>query len=129
MHRNLNIYPGGHYNFFLSLLFLQIWSLLAANSSRYNAPHSSLKIYSGQKQRCRWDFKSGWASSNVVGTICLLVVIWLTELPNSGWAKAHPAHSLAALLCPVWDPEFYSCARLCMHQTLNFITLQYIHMS
>ena len=27
-----------------------------------------------------------------------LVVIGLTELPNSGWAKAHPAHSLAAAL-------------------------------
>ena len=25
-----------------------------------------------------------------------LVVIGLTELPNSGWAKAHPAHPLAA---------------------------------
>ena len=27
-----------------------------------------------------------------------LVVIGLTELPNSGWAKAHPAHPLAASL-------------------------------
>ena len=36
-------------------------------------------------QRCRWFFKSGWASSNAVG------VIGLTELPNSRWAKAHPA--------------------------------------
>ena len=24
----------------------------------------------GVQQRCRWDFKSGWASSNVVGIIC-----------------------------------------------------------
>ena len=23
-----------------------------------------------QYQRCRWDFKSGWASSNVMGIIC-----------------------------------------------------------
>ena len=37
-------------------------------------------------QRCRWVFKPGWASSNVVGIICPLVVIGLTELPNSGWA-------------------------------------------
>ena len=50
-------------------------------------------------QRCRWNFKSGWASSNVVGIICPLVVIGLTELPNSGWAKeAHPAHPPAAAL-------------------------------
>ena len=27
-----------------------------------------------------------------------MVVIGLTELPNSGWAKAHPAHPLAAAL-------------------------------
>ena len=49
-------------------------------------------------QRCRWVFKSGWASSNVVGIICPLVVIGLTELPNSGWAKAHPAHLLGTSL-------------------------------
>ena len=35
-------------------------------------------------------FKSGLASSNVVGKICPLVVIGLTELLNSGWAP-HPA--------------------------------------
>ena len=27
-----------------------------------------------------------------------LVVIGLTELPNSGWAKVHPAHPIAASL-------------------------------
>ena len=27
------------------------------------------KLFDDQ-QRCRWDFKSGWASSNVVGIIC-----------------------------------------------------------
>ena len=43
-------------------------------------------------QRCRWVFKSGCASSNVVGIICLpLVGIGFTELPN-----AHPAHLLTA---------------------------------
>ena len=36
------------------------------------------------KQRCRWIFKSGWASSDVVGIICPLVVIGLTELPIPG---------------------------------------------
>ena len=51
-----------------------------------------------QQQRCRLVLKSRWASSNVVGIICPLVVIGLTELPNSGWAKAHPAHPLAASL-------------------------------
>ena len=52
-------------------------------------------------QRCQWAFKSGWASSNVVGIICPLIVIGLTELPNSRWAEAHPAHPLAtSLLCP-----------------------------
>ena len=30
--------------------------------------------------------------------ICPLVVLEFTELPNSGWAKAHAAHLLAALL-------------------------------
>ena len=30
--------------------------------------------------------------------ICPLVVIGLTELPNSGWAKGHPAHPLAPSL-------------------------------
>ena len=49
-------------------------------------------------QSCRWDFKSGWARSNVVGIICPLVLIGLTELPNSRWAKAHRAHPLAAAL-------------------------------
>ena len=49
-------------------------------------------------QRCRWVFKSRWASSNVVGIICLLAVIGLIELPNFGWAKAHTAHLLAASL-------------------------------
>ena len=38
----------------------------------------------------------------MVGIICPLVVIGLAELPNSGWAKAHPAHPLAASL------EFHS---------------------
>ena len=33
-----------------------------------------------------------------VGIICPLVVIGLTELPNSGWAKAPPACPLAAAL-------------------------------
>ena len=33
-----------------------------------------------------------------------LVVIGLTELPNSGWAKAHPAHPLAASLHDDADP-------------------------
>ena len=44
-------------------------------------------------QRCRWDFKSRWASSNVVGIICP---------PGcnrvNGWAKVHPAHPPAASL-------------------------------
>jgi hypothetical protein len=31
-----------------------------------------------------------------VGKICPLVIIGLTELPNSGWAKAQPSHKLAA---------------------------------
>ena len=52
--------------------------------------------------KCRLVFKSGRASSNVVGIICPLNVIGLTELSNSGWGKAHPAHPLAAsLLCPL----------------------------
>ena len=34
----------------------------------------------------------------MVGIICPLDVIGLTELPNSGRAKAHPAHPLAAAL-------------------------------
>ena len=39
------------------------------------------------------------AVHNVVGKICLpLVGIGLTELPNSGWAKSHPAHLLTASL-------------------------------
>ena len=32
------------------------------------------------------------------GIICPLVVIGLTKLPNSGWAKAHLAHPLAESL-------------------------------
>ena len=55
--------------------------------------------YAGFYQSCRWVFKSGWASISVVGIICPPpVVIGLPELPNSGWAKAHPAHPLAAAL-------------------------------
>ena len=59
-------------------------------------------------QRCRLDFKSGWASSNVVGIICPPVVIGLTELPNSGWAKVHPAHPLAAALNVHYRPLIMS---------------------
>ena len=45
-------------------------------------------------------FKSGWASSNVVGIIypSPLVGIGLTETPNSGWDKANPARPLTATL-------------------------------
>ena len=50
------------------------------------------------KQRCRQVLKSGQASTNVVGIICPLVRIGLTELPDSGWAKPHPAHLLTTSL-------------------------------
>ena len=43
-------------------------------------------------------FRIRGASSNVAGIICPLGVIGVTELPNSGWAKAHPAHLLVASL-------------------------------
>ena len=44
-------------------------------------------------------FKSGGASSNVVGIICPpLVGIGLTELPNSRGAKASPALPLTTAL-------------------------------
>ena len=47
----------------------------------------------------RFENIGGGAISNVVGIICpSLVGIGLTELPNSGWAKAHPAHPLVAAL-------------------------------
>ena len=49
-------------------------------------------------QICRKVSESGWASSNVVGIICPLLGVGLTELPNSGWAKTHPAHPLTASL-------------------------------
>ena len=45
-------------------------------------------------QICCQVFKFGWASSNVPP----LVGIGLIELPNSRWATAHPARSLAASL-------------------------------
>ena len=50
------------------------------------------------QQRYRWVFKSGWATSNVVGIICPPGCIGLTQLPNSAWAKAHPTHLVAASL-------------------------------
>ena len=50
------------------------------------------------KQRCHQVLKFGWADSNVVDIICPFVAIGLTELPNSGCAKAQPAHPLAASL-------------------------------
>ena len=43
-------------------------------------------------------FSNPGASTDVMGIICLLVGIGLTELPNSGKAKAHPAQPLAASL-------------------------------
>ena len=48
--------------------------------------------------RCGWVFKSGWASSNVVGKTCPSGCNRVNWAPNSGWAKAHPAHPLAAPL-------------------------------
>ena len=52
--------------------------------------------------------RSGWASSNAAGKICPLVLIGLTELPNSGWAKAHPARPLAASLqCTCGKARWY----------------------
>ena len=58
----------------------------------------SLNVTTFILQRCRWVFKYGWASSNVVGIICPLVEIGLTEPSNSGWAKAHLAHPLTTSL-------------------------------
>ena len=47
-------------------------------------------------QRCCWVFKSGWASSNVVGIIWPLVVCSKVNWTPKFWA--HPAHQLAASL-------------------------------
>ena len=44
------------------------------------------------------DFQIWGASSNLMAIICPLVGIGLTELLNSGKAKAHPAQPLAASL-------------------------------
>ena len=57
-------------------------------------PMSSLRflsIFGGSGLLC--------ATLTTIWMHCALVAIGLTELPNSGWAKAHPAHSLAASLC------------------------------
>jgi hypothetical protein len=43
-------------------------------------------------------FKPRWASSNVMGIICPLVEIGLTDLQDSRWYKAHPAYLLTASL-------------------------------
>ena len=77
----------------------------------------------GAVQRCRWDFKSGWASSNVVGIICPLVIIGLTELPNSGKAKAHPAQPLAAalLIVRLKTPQNLSAQKFWISMTKGFI--------
>ena len=79
---------------FLSKQVICLQDLLnrsVAQNSRFLRFHSMIA-------ECRWVFNSGWASSKLVGKICPLVLIGLTELPNSGWAKANPAHSLAASL-------------------------------
>ena len=66
--------------------FTDCWGLKHENRFK---PFTSFWISIGSfwlvsySQRCQWVFKSGWASSNVVGIICPLVVIGLTELPNS----------------------------------------------
>ena len=48
-------------------------------------------------QRCRQVCKSGWASNKAVGIICPVFGLGLIERPNF-WAKAYPAHPLAASL-------------------------------
>ena len=41
-----------------------------------------------------------------------LVIIGFTELPNSEWAKAHPAHLLAASLR--YQPDFKISSNICL---------------
>ena len=88
--------------------FTDCWGLKHENRFK---PFTSFWISIGSfwlvsySQRCQWVFKSGWASSNVVGIICPLVVIGLTELPNSEgspqiWAE-EKALSFRKLLTPV----------------------------
>ena len=61
------------------------------------------------RQRCCWVFKSGWASSNVVGIICPLVVIGLTELSNSGPPSSAQRHH-------------WFCTAVCWQIRIRFVT-------
>ena len=61
-------------------------------------------------QRCHYVFKSGWATSNVVGIICPLVGIGLTDLPN-----IRPVAPLAPLA-----PRF---RHYCVRQLKNWIDI------
>ena len=49
-----------------------------------------------------------------------LVVIGLTELPNSGWAKAHPAHTLAAALYHKIQVPSLCSKHLCVLKRYNY---------
>ena len=41
---------------------------------------------------------AGFSNPGGLAVVIELVAIGLTELPNSGWALAHPSHPLAASL-------------------------------
>ena len=86
---------------------LKDWKLSLQNSILYN-PDSAIKkgklIFTRiHVQRCRQVFKSGGACSNTMDIICPL---WLTEIQNSGDAKALPAPPLTTALGQIMGPKF-----------------------
>ena len=62
----------------------------------------------------------GDSSINVVGIICPLVRIGLTETQISGWARAHPAHPLTTYLHLSNIKAFLSKAQFRKFQHLNY---------
>ena len=78
-------------------------------------------VYGGLQIRLKvW--KSGGPSSNVVGIICPLIGIGLTELPNLRWAKAHPAHPLVASL---WNKNTMKDNQLLLLHSFKLLIFDY----
>ena len=67
------------------------------NNSRSHLVFSSGQVLTAEPQSSDRD-AAGFSNPGGLAVMWGLVVIGLTGLPNSGWAKAHPAHPLVAAL-------------------------------
>ena len=85
------------------------------NNSRSHLVFSSGQVLTAEPQSSDRD-AAGFSNPGGLAVMWGLVVIGLTGLPNSGWAKAHPTHPLAAALSR--DPPSLAIASI--HHTVEY---------